>query len=258
MNIAIVTGASSGMGREMVIQLAERFGGKLAEIWVIARREERLDALCAEVSVPLRIFALDLTDEASRDVLKRELSCRRPRVRFLVNAAGCGRMGAVGANSLEEETGMVRVNCEALCAVTHMVLPWMPDHSRILHFASAAAFLPQPGFAIYAATKAFVLSYSRALSAELRPRDIAVTAVCPGAVKTEFFRAAGIRRIPCYKRLVMADCRKVVRLAIRDSVRGREVSVYGPVMKAFRLLTKMAPHRIILKLTELSGSMKTS
>lgn len=246
--IAIVTGASSGMGRETVIQLADRFGG-LDEIWAVARRKERLEALGSELPVPLRIFALDLSEMDSLDVLRDALEQEQPQVRILVNAAGYGKIGNVGSLELSDETGMVRLNCETLCAVTHLVLPYIPDHSRIIQYASSAAFLPQPKFAIYAATKSFVLSYSRALHAELRHRDIAVTAVCPGPVKTEFFDIAETTgKIPLYKQLAMADPKKVVKLAIRDSMMGKRVSVYGPVMKSFRVLSKVVPHEALLQI----------
>ncbi|WP_040411760.1 SDR family NAD(P)-dependent oxidoreductase, partial [Enterocloster asparagiformis] len=168
-------------------------------------------------------------------------------VKYLVNAAGFGKIGPVGSIASGDETGMVRVNCEALVAVTHLVLPYMTHNSRILMFASAASFLPQPDFAVYAATKAFVLSYSRALNEELKDRDIAVTAVCPGPVRTEFFDIAETTgQIPLYKMLVMANPRHVVRKAIKDSIVKRDISVYGLTMKAFHLLTKVVPHRLLL------------
>lgn len=250
MKIAIVTGASSGMGREAIIQIADRFGG-IDEIWAIARRKERLEQLRRQLPVPLRIFPLDLTQAQALETLKEALETRRPDVKILVNSAGYGKIGRVGDLSLADETGMVRLNCETLCAVTHLVLPYLSDHSRILQFASSAAFLPQPGFAIYAATKSFVLSYSRALNAELKPRDISVTAVCPGPVKTEFFDIAETSgKMPAYKQLTMADPKKVVRLALRDSMMGKSVSVYGPLMKAFALLSKLMPHHILLRVME--------
>ena len=223
MKIAVVTGASSGMGRETIIQLWEHFKG-FDEIWIIARRRERLDELDRQVGVPLRKFALDLTRERDRDVLLRALSARKPQVKFLVNAAGFGMIGQVEELGLKSETDMVALNCEALCAVTRMVLPYMECNSRIIQYASSAAFLPQPGFAIYAATKSFVLSYSRALNQELKTTGV----------------------IPLYKRLVMANPKRVVQKAIRDSIAGREISVYGITMKAFRLLCKMMPHRLLL------------
>lgn len=250
MKIAIVTGASSGMGKEAIIQIADRFGG-LDEIWAVARREERLKNLRRQLPVPLRILPLDLTSEDAFHVIRRELKERKPDVKLLVNSAGYGKIGNVGDLSLADETGMVRLNCEALCAVTHLVLPYMSDHGRIIQFASSASFLPQPKFAIYAATKSFVLSYSRALNAELKPRDISVTAVCPGPVKTEFFDIAETTgHVPLYKKLTMADPKKVVRLALRDSMMGKSVSVYGPLMKAFFLLCKIMPHEILLKIME--------
>ena len=142
MKIAIVTGASSGMGREAAIQLADRFAG-LDSIWLIARREERLKELKRQLPVPSRIFEMDLTDSRQLSRLSKALQTEQPRVKFLVNAAGFGKIGRVGEVPLEEETGMVRLNCEVLTGVTHLVLPYMEKNSRIIQFASSAAFLPQ-------------------------------------------------------------------------------------------------------------------
>jgi hypothetical protein len=248
MKIAIVTGASSGLGREFIMQIADRFGG-IDEIWAIARRKERMEELVPQLPVKLRQFALDITDGKQLMQLQTALEEERPDVKWLVNAAGYGRIGAVGSISLAEETGMVALNCEALCAVTHMVLPYLSGNSRIIQFSSAAAFVPQPDFAIYAATKSFVLSYSRALNEELKPRGIYVTAVCPGPARTEFFDIAETTgEIPFYKRLMMANPKKVVRLAIRDSMMGRPVSIYGGTMNLFRLITKLLPHGMILRI----------
>ncbi len=244
--VAIVTGASSGMGLECVIQLAERFPS-LSEIWAIARRKTRLEKLADRVSVPLKILELDLTKEASFLMLEEALTKEKPEVKILINAAGFGKIGAVEQLSVTDETAMIDLNCKALTAVTRMVLPYMSKESRIVQFASAAAFLPQPHFAVYAASKAYVLSFCRALAVELKPRDIYVTAVCPGPVKTEFFDIAETTgEIPLYKRLVMADPKKVVKKALRDSMMGKSMSVYGTLMKAFLLLTKVLPHDIIL------------
>lgn len=248
MKIAIVTGASSGMGREFIMQIADRFGG-ISEIWAIARRRERMEELLPLVPVKLRVFPIDLTDDTKLMGLQDVLFEEKPEVKWLINAAGYGKIGAVGSASLNDELGMVELNCRALCAVTHMVLPYMSENSRIIQFSSAASFLPQPNFAIYAATKSFVLSYSRALNEELKSKGILVTAVCPGPVRTEFFDVAETTgRIPLYKKLVMADPKKVVRLALRDSMMGRTVSVYGTTMKAFRILSKFIPHTLILRL----------
>lgn len=241
MKIAIITGASSGLGREAVIQIADRFGG-IDEIWMIARRKERLTELEDHVPVTLKSFNLDITDKMNLNILKEALETEKPDVKVLINSAGYGKIGSVGDLNLEDETGMIRLNCESLCAVTHLVLPYMGRNSRIIQLASSAAFLPQPGFAIYAATKSFVLSYSLALGAELKSKGIYVTAVCPGPVKTEFFDIAETTgHIPLYKRLVMADPVKVVKLAIRDSMMGKSVSIYGLRMKGVYLLSKFMP-----------------
>lgn len=248
MKIAVITGASSGMGREAVFQIADRFSG-IDEIWMIARRKERLKELEGHAPVTLRSFGLDLTDSEDLKVLEYALKEADPDVKILINSAGFGKIGNVGELDLESECGMVQLNCQALCAVTHLVLPYLSRNSRILQFASSAAFLPQPKFAIYAATKAFVLSYSRALAAELRNKEIYVTAVCPGPVKTEFFDIAETSgEIPLYKKLVMANPKKVVALALRDSMMGKTISVYGITMKAFYVLCHIFPHDWMLRI----------
>lgn len=257
MKTAIITGASSGMGREALLQISDRFSG-IEEIWAVARRKDRMEELRGQIGVPLRVFDLDLADRKSDTVLKEALEEFQPDVKLLVNAAGFGKIGPAGGTgnradekALAEETGMVAVNCEAMCAVTNLVLPYMSGRGRILQFASSAAFLPQPGFAVYAATKAFVLSYSRALNAELHSRGIVVTAVCPGPVRTEFFQVAETgNKMPFYKNLFMASPHKVVKTAIRDSMMGKSISVYGLGMKTFRVLCKIIPHSLLLKLLE--------
>ena len=247
MKIAIVTGASSGMGREMVYELADRFAA-LEEIWVIARRKERLDEFDGRLPVKCRKFVLDLSRQEDRIKLSDALEQIRPEVKILVNAAGFGATGAVGTVSEQESIGMIRLNCEALTAVTECVLPYISSNSRIIQFASAAAFLPQPGFAVYAASKAFVLSYSRGLNAELRKKQITVTAVCPGPVKTEFFDIAlHGGKLTSYKKWVMVKPKKVVRQAIRDSQMGREISIAGLPMKLFFILCKVLPHRLLMQ-----------
>lgn len=247
MKIAIVTGATSGMGREMVFQLADRFQG-LREIWVIGRRKDRLKELRGQVPVRIRSFGLDLSKTEELLLLKEALKKEKPDVKILVNAAGFGKTGKAGQILPEDSAGMVRLNCEALVAVTDAVLPYLSENSRIIQFASAAAFVPQPGFAVYAASKSFVLSYSRALNEELRPRNIFVTAVCPGPVSTEFFTIAlNGGALKSYKKWVTVKPEFVVRKAISDSRMGREISIAGPVMKASFLLCKCIPHKLIMR-----------
>lgn len=247
LKIAVVTGASSGMGREFV-KLLDRENVYLDEIWVIARREERLKELAKEVNTKLVPVEADLADKEAAGVLARMLEEKKPAVRFLINCAGFGNIGKVASLSTESQLSMVRVNCLALTEITCMMLPYMAKKSRIIQLSSAAAFLPQPGFAVYAATKAYVLSFSEALNRELSDTEIRVTAVCPGPVKTEFFDLAErTGTVPLYKKLVMADPVKVVKKAFCDSMKGKSISVYGCAMKGMHVLTRLVPNDFAMK-----------
>lgn len=247
--IAVITGASSGMGREFVLQL-DSFCPSLDEIWVMARRGKRLERLAMQSQIPLRIFEGDITKKKIRRALRAALLDEKPALRILVNAAGFGRTGTVAEIAAEEpfiQTDMIDLNCRALTAITEICLPFMRKGSRIINLASAAAFCPQPSFAVYAATKAYVLSFSRALHMELKSKGIYVTAVCPGPVKTEFFRVSG-ELTGTLKKLTVAGTQAVVRKALKDSLAKKQLSVYGPPMKAARAGAKLLPHSLIMKL----------
>ena len=252
MKIAVITGASSGMGREFVRQ-AGYFYRSLDEIWVIARRKERLESLRKECRVPLRIFDGDLLKKQVYRQYHNELKEKKPDIRMLVNAAGFGKSGTFSEIASEDkklQPDMIDLNCRALTRMIQLSLPRMSKGSRIINLASAAAFCPQNGFAVYAATKAYVLSLSRALSSELRSRGIIVTAVCPGPVDTEFFQVSGELTDPL-KKLTMAKAPAVVHKALKDSRKRREVSVYGASMKAARIGARLLPYRLILRAEEL-------
>ena len=255
MNVVIITGASSGMGAEFAYQMDPYFTN-IDQFWLIGRSQSKLDeiAACLEYH-PTMILNMDLTDEASLDELASELRSRNATVRMLINCAGYGIMGSFADNKKEEELGMIRINCEALTSITHRLLPFMKKGSRIIQLASAAAFLPQPDFAVYAATKAYVLNFSLALGEELRSRGIYVTSVCPGPVNTPFFEIAlkGKQLAPM-KRLALAEPEYVVAKALRDSYKKQSISVYGLPMKGFRILTKCVPHSLILKALSKIGS----
>lgn len=247
MKIAIVTGASSGMGREFV-KLIDSTLKSIDEIWVVARRMDRLEELQAEVELPLVPFDLDLAEPDSMYILEQALKDRTPQIKMLINCAGYGKIGHYDEIPVEDVLGMVDVNCRALTAMTYAALPYMAENSRIVQMASSAAFLPQPGFAVYAASKSYVLSFSRAMNEELKCRDITVTAVCPGPVKTEFFDIAEeMGEVALYKRLVMAEPKKVVKKAFEDALKKKSVSVYGLPMKGFAVLSKLLPQDWILK-----------
>ena len=250
-NIIIITGASSGIGQEFALQIDTAFSN-IDEIWLIARREERLKEVAKVMEHATRLIPMDVTDEYAMDDLEMLLEEEQVTVRMLINAAGFGLMGEFDDIPLEEQTDMLLVNCEALTKLTHITLPYMARGSRIIQMASAAAFLPQPGFAIYAATKAYVLSFSRALNRELAYRGIYVTAVCPGPVNTEFFEVAEqYSETPLVKKMTMITSEKCVAAALRASYHKKDIVVPGIPMKASLLAAKLLPHELVLNVTSL-------
>lgn len=248
MRIAIVTGASSGLGREFVKQIG-RLYNELDEIWVVARREDRLRKLQQTSSTPLRIFSGDLLETSVFKNLESILEETNPDIRMLVNAAGFGKNGSV-ESILEKDKNsqlqMIELNCTSLSRMIFICIPYLHKGSRIINVASAAAFCPQPKFSVYAATKSYVLSFSRSLASELRSKQIFVTAVCPGPVDTEFFETSGGIQNPLKKK-TMAKAPDVVKQALLDSRTGRPVSIYGIAMKASYIGSKLLPHRFIMK-----------
>lgn len=251
MKIAIVTGASSGMGMEFVYQI-ERFYKELDEIWVVARRGEKLEKLKKEMKTFVRIFQGNLAEDLVCKQIQNRLENQNPDVRMLVNAAGFGKFGTVEEIAKEDrklQGNMIDINCRALTQMTCTCLPFMHRGARILNVASAAAFCPQSGFAVYAATKAYVLSFSRALNAELKEREICVTAVCPGPVKTEFFDRAGSPE-SLTKEFLMVRAKDVVTQALLDAREKKEVSVYGALMKGAKVAAKVLPHRLVIDIME--------
>ena len=249
--VAIITGASSGIGREFALQIAQRYR-TIDEIWLIARRKDRLAEVKTEINAVsgklVRILALDLTDETDIKFYRNLLERQAPSIRVLVNAAGYGIAGQFENMTVDDVTGMLNLNCRALAAITHISLPYMSGPSNIINLASSAAFLPQPSFAIYAASKSMVLSFSRALNRELEEKGITVTAVCPGPVKTEFFDVAQkYTKSKPYKMILRADPVKVVKKALFDAYYMSDISVYSPLMKAFRLVSKYLPHSLLIR-----------
>lgn len=245
-NIIIITGASSGMGYEFVKQIDAHFP-KVDELWLIARRKDKLQEIAASCNHKCRILAYDLCDKHAQEELADIIAQEQPRITILVNSAGYGILGPFCDADRKDQTGMVDLNCTALTFMTHLCIPYMKRDGRIIQLASSAAFLPQPKFAVYAATKSYVLSFCRALNEELRKQKIYVTAVCPGPVDTEFFERAekGSDRL-FIKQFVMAKPDKVVAKALLDARNKKEISVYSLPMQAFYLISKVLPHKFML------------
>lgn len=249
MTIAIVTGASSGMGREFVRQLSEYV--QVDAIWAIARRAEALETLKEEVSVPVRPIILDLLREESFYSIRKLLEAEKPDVKLLVNAAGFGKFGAYHKVTLEDDCRMIDLNCKALLVMTRLCLPYMSAGSHVLQLDSLSAFQPVPYITTYGATKAFVLSYSRSMNRELKPRGIRVMAMNPGWVKTEFFNHAfqtnGDGEVQYFDRLY--EAKDVVRTGLRDLYRSRrDYSVHGLPVKLQVLAVKIVPHSIVMNI----------
>ena len=245
MNCCIVTGASSGMGREFVLQLDKAH--PYDEIWVLARRAERLQELETQTRARLRPIPADLSTEEGLSALSDLLAAESPKVKTLVNAAGFGKFGAFTDLDAESQENMVDLNVKALMSACHRVLPYMGEGSEIYNLGSLSSFQPVPYIGVYGATKAFVLSFSRALNVELKKRKIRVMAVSPGWVKTEFFsRAVQDDTITYYNRFYTAT--QVVKRALRDMKKGKDVSVMGlPVRMQVRAV-KFLPHRLVMKI----------
>ena len=248
MSIAIISGASGGIGQEFARALCARHA--CDELWLLGRSADRLAALIASLTgeVTCRPFSLDLTEKEALAPLQEALSEAGDEVTYLVAAAGVGYMGDFSALSAEEHQRMLMLNCVALTALIDATLPYMKPGAHILTLASAAAFLPQPHFAVYAATKAYVLSLSRALAHELKERGILVTAVCPGPVDTPFLDTATCHTpMPDKKKRALITPAVVVRAALRGAARGRTVVTPTLSMRMARLAAKLLPHRPLMR-----------
>lgn len=248
MNIAVVTGASSGMGKEFVLQLSSYV--TVDEIWVIARRESALQALQTLCPVPVRPVVLDLCCEDSFSQYARLLEQEKPNVKLLVNAAGFGKFGSYHKIPMEDELKMIDLNCKALVAMTRLTLPYMTAGSHILQLDSLSAFQPVPYITTYGATKSFVLSYTRAMNAELKKTGIRMMAMNPGWVKTEFFNHAfqtSTSEVQYFNRLYEAA--DVVATGLKHLYKSKkDVSIHGlPVRNQVRLV-KLLPHSLVMKI----------
>ena len=245
MKIAVITGASSGIGRQFV-KMIDKIED-CDQIWVIARRVDKLAEIESETGKKILPIELDLSDPVSYDLYKKMLDDEKPEVCALVNAAGFGKFGKFEDIPLDEQMNMIDLNCKALMAITHVTLPYMPEGSRVYQIGSLSAFQPVPYIATYGATKSFVLSFSRAINKELEKRKIKVIAVCPGWVRTEFFdRAVKDDTIKYYNKFYTPE--QVVTRAIYDMYRGKDVSVCGASTRAQVLLTKLLPHKLVMKI----------
>lgn len=245
MKICIVTGAGNGMGKEFAKKLDCE---NLDEIWAIALHMEGLEDLKNLVKTPVRAFALDLTKDESFEKFKVELEKENPEVRWLVNGAGYAKFNSWENIKTETSLNMVDLNIKAVIKMTDLVIPYMKKGGRIVDIASIAGFQPVPYINVYSATKAFVLSYARGLSYELKHFGISVTCVCPYWTKTKFFQRAVMGDEKIIKKfIVMYDAEKVIKRAYKDSKKRKRLSIYGFTSKFQIFLTKILPASFVCK-----------
>lgn len=251
--VAIVTGASSGLGREFVRQLAE--DRDIEEFWVIARRKERLEELqsfCSQKVVPL---PLDLCDHGSIAVLKEKLQKEQPDVQVLVCAAGLGKIGECRDLPDSRIDTMIDLNVRACVDVTQACLPYVSKGSRIIEISSIAGFQPMPAFSVYSASKAFVQNYSKGLHYEMIGTGVHVTCVCPYWVKdTEFIGVAekdNDKKIRYKNKPLSSVSSSVVKIALRDSRMNLWVSTPGIVCTIDRVFAKFVPHCLVTPIMDL-------
>ena len=190
MNIAVITGASSGMGAYFA-EWTDKLRDDIDEIWLIARREDKLKEVSKKLNKKVKIVPLDITLKESYSAFSGLLESEKANVRLLINNAGYGKLGVFDDIATDDNIGMIRLNCEALTVISSLTLPYMTKGAEIINSCSIASFAPNTRMAVYSSTKAYVLSLSRAMREELKKREIIVLGVCPGPMDTEFLGVAG-------------------------------------------------------------------
>ena len=240
MKVAIITGASSGIGWEAALEIDRRFRS-LDEIWIVGRNEEKLRILSKHLHHANRIIIMDVTNNEDMDAFEEVLTKIRPNIRMLFQSAGAGLHGRFDSMKRQDETEMIRLNCEALTNIASICLPYMRAGSHIINLASSAAFMPIPGFDVYCASKAYVLSFSKSLCMELKKRKIHVTAVCPGPVDTPFFDRSERFFGPVWpiKKYIMNNPKSVAFKAICDAGINMRVSFDTPLIAIGCILGKI-------------------
>lgn len=242
--MALVTGASAGLGVEFARQLAKR----RYRLVLTARREDRLEALAAELG-NARAVAIDLSAPGAAGELMANIDAAGEQVDLLINNAGFGLRGYFAEQDPSQLRQMIDLNCVALTDLCRAVLPGMIERrsGAILNVASTAAFQPGPGMAIYYATKAFVLSFSEALHEEAKPHGVKVTALCPGPTRTEFGDVAGFSESAALNRIAM-EAEPVVRKGLAALEANRAVVITGALNSAIAFSNRFAPRSLARKI----------
>lgn len=251
MSVAIITGASSGLGAEYARAL-RALRPDIDTYWLIARRTDRLEAMKKELpGIKIESISLDLTKESCLTALADKLEKEKPDVALLVNNAGRGKLGEFSGQPWRDQADTVELNNTALTAVTSMALPHMQRGSAIVNVCSIAAFVPTARMTVYCSTKAFVMSFSRALRHELKGRGINVLAACPGPMETEFLPLAGIEKgkSASFDWLPRVNPTRMAEKSLKAAFAGRAVYTDKTIYKLYRVVAKLLPHAWLLKFT---------
>lgn len=248
MGLAIVTGASSGLGTEYARVLAK--DDAIDQIWLIARRKDRLDKLCADIGEKARAIAMDICEPDAPQKFAELLQGQK--IAALINNAGFGKLGRLSDMGYEDQARMVDLNCRAVTAFTTVALPHIERGGYILNVCSIAAFAPNPRMTVYCSTKAYIFSFSKSLREELKPRGINCLAVCPGPMNTEFLDVAGIRggKSKTFETLPYCNPAQVAQRSVEKAKQGKAVYTNRLFFKFYRVLAKLLPHGLIMKFSK--------
>ncbi|EEU11788.1 oxidoreductase, short chain dehydrogenase/reductase family protein [Anaerococcus vaginalis ATCC 51170] len=237
--IAIITGASSGIGYEFARQIDKK---NYEEIWLIGRRFEKLQDLSEKLQTRARIFALDLCEKKSFETLKKELEISNKKIGLLINSAGMGENDYFKNTSFDDDMKTLDLNIKALTAMTKFSLDFFQKDGIILNIASSAAFIPQAKFALYAASKSYVLSFSRAVRREFK--DIKISVLCPNRVETEFLKKSN-NNSGGIKNLGNENLEKMVEKAVKKMGK-KDLITTHPSAKILLIISKIFPHSFIM------------
>ena len=250
MKIAIITGASAGLGLEF-LKAAPTYFPEIEEYWLIARRKDKLEEAASLINRPCRIIPLDLTATESYAALAKELDEQKPEVSLLINNSGCGYLGNVGEGNLNDQIRMIELNLKGLTAVTHITIPYMQKGSRIINISSIASFCPNARMTVYSATKSYVSAFTYGIAEELRSKGITATAVCPGPMDTEFIYLGAIKgNSKTFDRLPYCNPKKVAKGACKAALKGKMNYTPLAFYKLYKALAKFLPVSVTMKMSK--------
>jgi len=254
-NTAIVTGASSGLGKEFVKLLVN--DKSIDEIFVIARSKDKLDKLKDDYGNKIKSFQIDLFDTNNIKSFGKILEKEDVNIKILINNAGFAKFCSYDDISIDETLNMINLNISGVVAMGLVCIPFMNKNSHIINIASQAAFQPVPYQNVYSSTKSFVKNYSRALNIELKEKGIIVTAVCPGWIKTNLIDTGCINaKKGTTKFAYMVTPDVVAKKALKDAYNNKDISVYGLYVNFCRFLSKFLPERLVMKIWLLQQGIK--